>query len=262
MVKVYFSFAFLFFSNWSVFAQQGVFDDYNHIRIPVKFEFQKADNEYQLNSLLRHLFKEDGFNAFMDKELLPFEYQETPCTGLRVDLEEFSSKLKTNIIIQIYDCENKIVFSSEGESYRKDTKAAYQDAIRIAFKEIESVNFSLNTNSSEAVVEEQTPSLSKEERKEMRKQIVREQSDVFSFNEETFYFFDEDDAIHIYSSNAYDIVAKLSEINETMFIFNSDDMDGVMTKKENGDFELEYRAPSSKETKVLHYKLTKKAEQF
>lgn len=244
---------FLFFS-WHTFAQKGVFDAYNHVIIPIKFQFQEANNEYQLNSLLRHLFKEDGFTVFMDVELLPYKFQETPCKKLNVDLHKMQVKLQTTITIQIFDCEDQMLFTSEGVSYQKDNKTAYQEAIRMAFKEIESANFSLQSPSLNSENQE-TKSLSKEERIEMRKQTVRDQSDVFEFDGKTLYFFPVDENIHIYESNAYDITAKLTPINETMFIYNSKEIDGVMTRKENGDFELEYREPALKETKIVRYKL-------
>lgn len=249
----------LLFLSLNVSAQNGVFDDYKYIIIPTKFEIQDKENDFQLNTLVRQLFKQEGFDVYMDTELLPDEYQNDPCAGLRVQLDKRFNILQTYITINMYNCKNKVVFLSEGSSREKDFRTGYHEAIRMAFRKVESANYTLNTNPSTKVTQENT-SLSKEERIEMRKQTVRDQSDVFNFNGETLYFFPVDDNIHIYDANAYDIVAKLSPINKTMFIYNSDDKDGVMTKKENGDFELEYREAKSKQTKILLYELTKRAK--
>lgn len=243
----------------NVFAQNGVFDGYSHIIVPTKFIIQDKPNDFQLNSLVRMLFKDEGFEVYMDQELIPDEYSSNPCKGLRVDLEKRFNLINTFIIINILDCQNKIVFSSEGSSREKDFKTAYQEAIRMAFRGVESANFSINSKKSD-VVEQETKYLSKDERIEMRKGVVREQSDVYHFKGEKLYFFPVDDEIHIYDENAYDILAKLTPISENLFIYNAEEIDGVMRKSATGDFELEYREPSSKETQIVHYKLTKKAD--
>jgi hypothetical protein len=249
----------LLFISLNSFAQSGLFEEYSYIIIPTQFSIQETENEFQLNSLVRLLFKEDGFNVYMDKELLPDEVALNPCDGLRVALEKRFNIINTFITINIYDCQNNVVFSSEGSTKEKDFKTGYHDAIRDAFKEVERANFSLSSDSSKSIKKENV-TLSKEERIEMRKQVVREQSDVYTFKGEELYFFPVDDEIHIYDSNAYDISAKLKPINETMYIYNSKELDGVMSKIENGNYKLEYREKKSKETKFLTFKLVKRVE--
>lgn len=251
---------FFLFSSISLFAQKSIFDNYNHIIIPTKFMIQETENEFQLNSLVRYLFKEEGFTVFMDSELLPDEYASNPCSGLRVELDKKFNIIQTTIFVNLYDCKNSVVFSSKGTSREKEFKKGYQEAIRNAFLEIESANFSLVSSTSEQSVEEDKV-LTMEERNEMRKQVVRNQSEVYEHNGELFYFFPVEEKIHIYGSNAYDILAKLTPINEEMFIYNSDEIDGVMTKKADGSFDLEYREAASKETKVVHYTFVETAKE-
>jgi predicted RNA-binding protein len=45
-----------------------------------------------------------------------------------------------------------------------------------------------------------------------------------------------------------------------MYIYNSKELDGVMSKIENGNYKLEYREKKSKETIFLTFKLVKRAE--
>lgn len=240
----------------------GVFKDYTHIIIPTKFMVQDDENQFQLNSLVRQLFKQDGFTVYMDKELKPAEFDASPCDGLLVDLDKRFNIIQTTIVLTIFDCRNNVVFSAEGTSKEKGFKKAYQEGIREAFKEVERANFTLTaSDQQDAIVKTENKNLNKEERIEMRKTVVKEQSDLFQLNGEEFYFFPVDDMIHLYASNAYDIVAKLTPITETKFIFNSDEKDGIISLQDNGNFELEYREPSSKETKKVHYYLLKRGQQ-
>lgn len=253
-----------FFGFWlNGFSQMGgVFKEYTHVVIPTKFMIQDRENQFQLNSLVRQLFKQDGFTVFMDKEMIPAEYESNPCEGLFVDLDKRFNIIQTTIIINIFDCKNNLIFSSEGVSKEKGFKDAYQESIRLAFREVESANFNLISEDSKNVtVKDELKFLSKEERIEIRKQVVKEQSDLFRLEEEEFYFFPVDDMIHIYASNAYDIVAKLTPITESKFIYNADDKDGVISLQDNGNFELEYREQTSKETKIVNYYLVKRGNQ-
>lgn len=244
------------------FSQSGVFKDYTHIIIPTKFMIQDRENQFQLNSLVRQLFKQDGFTVFMDKELIPAEYEANPCNGLFVDLDKRFNIIQTTITISIFDCKNNVVFSSEGVSKEKGFREAYHEAIREAFRGVESANFSLvDSNQKKPIAQKETNTLSKDERIEMRKQVVKTQSDLFQLEGEEFYFFPVEDMIHIYAANAYDIIAKLTPISDAKFIFNSDEKDGVMSLLDTGDFELEYREQTSKETKTITYNLVKRGEQ-
>jgi len=249
----------LLFFSINFFAQGGLLKDYSHVVVPTKFIIQDKENEFQLNALVRHLFKEEGFPVFMETELIPAEYRLDSCSGLRVGLDKRFTIIQTFITVTLYDCTNQVVYSAEGSSREKDFKKGYQEATRDAFRQIEDVNFSLVDITSRSTTTE-TKTLSKDEKIEMRKQVVRDQSDVYNLEGKTFYFFPVDGEVHVYASNAYDISAKLTPINEKMFIYNSEELDGVISKQENGDFELEYREATSKETKFLYYTLVRKAD--
>jgi len=109
-------------------------NEYAYVLIPQQFEFQKAKDQFQVNTLLRHLFNTAGFNAIYDEELkgLP------RCNGLFTDLDFDSSFLYTNIQIVLKDCNNNIVYrSAPGRSKEKDYKKSYHEAIRKSFESIE-----------------------------------------------------------------------------------------------------------------------------
>ena len=240
---------FLFFSSSNLSAQQGVFEDFDYVVIPIQFSFQTMENENQINSLLRYLFKEDGFNVFMDTEEIPAELKPNPCKGIRLNLEKEFTPNHTFVTIILYDCEGKIVLASRGKTELQTLRAAYHDAIRDAFENIAEANkpvSKINTSNNE-------PALSEEEKQKIKLTKIKEESTAYLALNQLVYFYPNKDGFDLYKENSTESFAELSPINEEMFIYNSDEINGVMTKKENGNFELEYRELTSKETKILEY---------
>lgn len=127
-------FLFNFFSL-SLFSQKSL-SDYAYVLVPQQFEFQRGVDQFQVNTLVRHLFREAGFNSIYDVELrgLP------RCDGLYANLIADSNFISTVITVVLKDCNNNIVFLSEpGRSKEKDHREAYHEAIRRAFFSIESL---------------------------------------------------------------------------------------------------------------------------
>ncbi|WP_055435694.1 hypothetical protein [Lacinutrix algicola] len=146
----------------SVSAQQSL-NDYKYIVIPNKFDFLKEADQYRLNSLTKFLFEKYNFETLMEDEVLPSDYGKNNCLGLKADLLKESTMFKTKLVVQLKNCKNQVVYtSSEGESRDKNYKIAYNQALRKAFKSIESANYSYNpenvillTSSTQDVAEEQ-----------------------------------------------------------------------------------------------------------
>lgn len=128
-----FIFSLLFTITQSMNSQNSL-SEYAYILVPQQFEFQSSRDQFQINTLTRHLFNANGFNAIYDEELkgLP------RCNGLFADLERQSSIFQTKITVVIKDCNNNIVFQSdEGLSKEKEFRKAYHESIRRAFRSIE-----------------------------------------------------------------------------------------------------------------------------
>lgn len=109
-------------------------NEYAYVLIPQQFDFQKGKDQFQINTLLRHLFNKEGFNAIYDEELkgLP------RCNGLFADLVVDTNFLNTTIQILLKDCNNNIVYqSAPGRSKEKEYKKSYHEAIRKSFESIE-----------------------------------------------------------------------------------------------------------------------------
>lgn len=128
----------LFISGSSV-AQKNL-QDYHYIQVPDQFEFLKGKDQYQVNSLVRFLFKKHGFIAYMGDEL-PIYLRKQPCKGLYADVQGKENFMYTRITVFIKDCYGNILFTSEeGKSKDKDYRKAYHGAVREAFISIEELN--------------------------------------------------------------------------------------------------------------------------
>ncbi|PKP26296.1 MAG: hypothetical protein CVU03_04565 [Bacteroidetes bacterium HGW-Bacteroidetes-2] len=113
---------------------QKELSDYYYVLVPQQFEFLKGKDQYQLNTLTRHLFKNAGFNALFQEELENFPR----CEGLTAEVVSNSNMFFTRLRVILKDCENRVVFQSvEGTTKEKDYKKAYHQALRKAFQSIE-----------------------------------------------------------------------------------------------------------------------------
>jgi hypothetical protein len=114
-------------------AQKSL-SEYAYVLVPQQFEFQRGVDQYQVNTLVRHLFREAGFNSIYDVELkgLP------RCEGLFADLVMDSNLFQTTFTVVLKDCNNNVVyFSDPGTSKEKEYRKGYHEAIRRAFRSIE-----------------------------------------------------------------------------------------------------------------------------
>ncbi|WP_378177816.1 hypothetical protein [Aquimarina sp. SS2-1] len=125
-------------------AQNSV-NDYKYVIVPEGYVFLRENDDYQLNSLTKFLFNKNGFTAYMQGEELPEDLKRNGCKGLRADVKKNSGLLKTKLIVNLIDCNGVTVFSSrEGTSREKEFKKSYHEALRDAFKDIETLNYAYN----------------------------------------------------------------------------------------------------------------------
>ncbi|TDS16545.1 hypothetical protein DFQ03_1026 [Maribacter caenipelagi] len=128
------------FIGFSSFAQTSL-DDYRYIIVPKKFDAFKNMNEHQTSTLVKHLFTGKGFAAVYDDQL-PEDLKFNRCLGLMAELQDDSSMFSTKTIINLKDCNDKIVFSTmQGISKEKEYKAAYNEAIRESMRSFNGMNY-------------------------------------------------------------------------------------------------------------------------
>jgi len=138
----YFLLSLLF--SFAGFAQNV--NDYPYVIVPTKFEFQKKENDYRLNTLTKFNLEKFGFNAFYAKDNLGISYNDR-CDYLAVNVKDMGSFLTTKLQITFTDCNNNIVFTSkQGSSKEKDRKLAYVEALTEAFESVQALNYKYSGN--------------------------------------------------------------------------------------------------------------------
>jgi len=146
----------------TVFAQQSL-NDYKYIIVPKKYDFLKSEDQYQVNSLTKFLFKKEGFETLFDNESKPQELAINPCLGLVVRVNNKSNMFTTKLVIELVNCKNEIIVTSEeGKSKQKEYKKGHQEALRNAFKSISSLNYKYNPAKEPNIVKKEETVLQKE----------------------------------------------------------------------------------------------------
>ncbi len=120
-------------------AQEKV-NDFKYVIVPKTYGFFSEPDKYQLNSLTAFLFKKYGFNAFMEGEPFPEDFN--GCNALRANLVRKPGMFLTKLIVQLRDCNDRVMYTSpEGKSREKEYKNAYHEALRNAFKSVQGLNY-------------------------------------------------------------------------------------------------------------------------
>jgi hypothetical protein len=131
-------FLLLFFSSYS-FSQS--INDYIAVIIPLKYDFQKSDNQYRLQTLTKINLKKAGFQAFYSNETFPSELSQR-CSLLYIDLINESSLFVTKIHVVFKDCYGTEIFKSDiGRSNEKEYQLSYAEAINEAFKSVYGLHY-------------------------------------------------------------------------------------------------------------------------
>lgn len=115
---------------------------YKFYVVPLQFDGFKEENQFRTSTLIKFLFTEYGFPAVYDSEI-PAEWVAIPCKGLRVQIMDDSSLLRTKVKLALQDCNGQVVFETmEGSSKLKDFELAYREAIEEAFASIAALGYS------------------------------------------------------------------------------------------------------------------------
>ena len=138
-------------------------DAFKYIIVPKQFEFQRGEDRFQLNSLTKFLFDKKGFTTLMEGDRQPEDLRENPCLGAKANVLDNSGMLSTKFMIEILNCQNKVVFTSvEGKSKIKDKKRGQHDALRKAFRSVQEIDYTFD-RTNVVVYEEAKPAVEPEE---------------------------------------------------------------------------------------------------
>lgn len=146
MLRSFATFCIIILMSTPLFAQKTI-NSYKYIIVPKQYEFQKSEDQYQLNSLTKFLFEREELVVFFSDDSYPKDLAENACVALKAMVKNNSNLLTTKVTINLVDCYNAVIYSSPlGKSKFKDYKKAYQDAIRKAFVGVQAyVNDSTST---------------------------------------------------------------------------------------------------------------------
>lgn len=135
----------------SAFAQN--LQDYSFVKVPVKYEFLKEENQYQLNALTAFLFEKKGFEVLY-REDIPAGID--PCDVLQAEVHSDSGLFRSKLFFTLKNCENEIIFTSEtGVSREKDYKDSYHEALREAFSSLDRAALNKKTGSKDVEIVEE-----------------------------------------------------------------------------------------------------------
>lgn len=121
-------------------------NDYKGVIIPMKFDFQKSDNQYRLQTITKMNLQKAKFQAYYVNETIPSEITDR-CSVLYFDVEKENAFLVTKLFIVLKDCYgNEIYKSPIGKSREKEFEAAYSEALNAAFTNVYALNYNYNGN--------------------------------------------------------------------------------------------------------------------
>lgn len=129
------------FSLWSLFSFAQQVNEYEFVIVPTKFDFQKSENEYRLNTLLKYRLEEFGFNAFYTSDQMNSNFSDR-CLYLNANVVNESTMFLTKLYVVFKNCDNAIVFQSDhGTSKIKERKESYKEALEEALLSVKAVNY-------------------------------------------------------------------------------------------------------------------------
>lgn len=223
------------FLVWSFLFQtdgygQKNISDYSYVVVAQQFEFQRNKDQYHVNTLARHLFNTNGFNALYEVELgdLP------RCEGLYADVIKKSAFLSTKLIVVLKDCNNVEIFrSEEGRSKAKDFREAYHEALKDAFVSIKAQQVKQKDINQILVskTEKELPETKKEDI------VVIDGIDVlnYSYGGETFVLLEEDAGLVLYkATDEMELIGRLNPTSrQGIYLFVTDESSTLASFDEN-----------------------------
>merc|ERR1712170_227654 len=101
----------LFLSIGFAAMAQKTIDNYQYVIIPLQYDFLSEKDQYRLNTLTRHLFKQKGFIVLFDAEEFPEEINKDRCEALYANVEKVKGGLfATKLEIVLKNCFGKEVY--------------------------------------------------------------------------------------------------------------------------------------------------------
>lgn len=128
-------FSFLFILSTFLLNAQSV-SNYRYIIIPQSFTSFEED-QFHLGPVFKQFVKTKSYEGITENPVYwPSDMENNPCRALTVDMEKEKSWRKNILLVHFKTCDGQIIETFRGESSLKDYKEGYQDAMRIALKNL------------------------------------------------------------------------------------------------------------------------------
>lgn len=212
---------FLLISYTFSFAQEN----YKYIIVPKKFDFFKEENKYNVNFITKSFFEKEGFQVFYDTDKFPEDLAKNRCLALFANAIENNTMFSTKINIELKDCYNKIIYTSDqGSTREKDYNKAYPIAFRAALNSLKGiVNFKSSINESSGIADKIV-----EEKPILKSNSIINTSELRAIPTESGY------NLVNYSDNVVIVLYNTSLDN--VFLASKEIYKGVLLKKNSGWF--------------------------
>ncbi|WP_299115240.1 hypothetical protein [uncultured Winogradskyella sp.] len=165
-------------------AQKDI-NNYKYVVVPLQFDFLKGKDKYRTSTLLRHLFKNEGFMVYFDEENLPEDLFKDRCLGIYANLVKVPGVFKSKVQIELKDCYGELIFLSDvGQTKIKEYSKAYPEVIKQAFKSIAFLNYKYDASSKVALEKESEIQTKLENIKESNKEAEKAKAEVEKLKKE------------------------------------------------------------------------------
>lgn len=132
---------FLLFLFVHVLSYGQSLSNYKYLVMSKRYAFQEATNEYRLNSNTRSILAGLGFEVLFDDEVLPEELAKDRCKAMYLDINKPDSFMAVKLQIVFKDCQNKVLFTSEGASKEKQRSVAFNESLNIALNSVKTYKY-------------------------------------------------------------------------------------------------------------------------
>ncbi|MCX8526113.1 hypothetical protein OF897_19545 [Chryseobacterium formosus] len=110
--------------------------DYKYIVVPSAFESFKKEN-YGLTAFLTNKLKSKQYTVISENRgQWPEEANANPCSVLNADVVNDSGFLRNKIVLELKDCNSKVIVSEKGSTSIKEFEEGFKDALSRALVNI------------------------------------------------------------------------------------------------------------------------------
>jgi hypothetical protein len=200
-------------------------EKYKYLIVPYKFNFFKEDNKYNTSFIIKSFFEKEGFQVFYNTDNFPDELAKNRCLALFADATESNTMFSTKINIEIKDCYNKVIYTSDqGATREKQLEKAYPIAFRSALNSLKGVmNFKYAIEKSSDITDKIV-----EEKPILKANSIINTSELRAIPTESGY------TLVNYSDNV--VMVLYSTSLDTVFLAGKEIYKGVLLKKNSGWF--------------------------